>query len=148
MKRLQGIVESINAPATNVLWLNKGTAKYFSNGRWVTLAGDSNVSWDNIADKPSFATVATSGKYSDLSGTPTAVSEKANGLMTVSLLQKLNGIEAQANNYTLPAAGESIGGVKQMANITKLLGTEELTEVIAKINTILDNMVTSGQMKG
>lgn len=32
--------------------------------------GSSEVTWDNVTGKPSFATVATSGSYSDLTGTP------------------------------------------------------------------------------
>ena len=32
-----------------------------------------SVAWANITGKPTFATVATSGKYSDLSGTPTSL---------------------------------------------------------------------------
>lgn len=33
--------------------------------------GGGTVTWDDIEDKPSFATVATSGSYNDLSNTPT-----------------------------------------------------------------------------
>lgn len=33
-------------------------------------SGSSEVTWDNVTGKPSFATVATSGSYSDLTGTP------------------------------------------------------------------------------
>lgn len=36
------------------------------------------LSWNNIQDKPIFATVATSGSYSDLIGRPTALSDLAN----------------------------------------------------------------------
>ena len=32
--------------------------------------GSSEVTWDNVTGKPSFATIATSGSYSDLTGTP------------------------------------------------------------------------------
>ena len=32
--------------------------------------GSSEVTWDNVTGKPTFATVATSGAYSDLTGTP------------------------------------------------------------------------------
>lgn len=33
--------------------------------------GGASVEWDNIEDKPDFATVATSGDYGDLSNAPT-----------------------------------------------------------------------------
>lgn len=36
-----------------------------------TAGSASSVDWSGISNKPAFATVATSGKYSDLSGTPT-----------------------------------------------------------------------------
>lgn len=37
-----------------------------------------SVAWENVTGKPSFASVATSGKYSDLSGTPTLLSSFTN----------------------------------------------------------------------
>lgn len=40
-------------------------------GGSVTLGSGSSIAWENITGKPSFSDVATSGKYSDLSGTPT-----------------------------------------------------------------------------
>jgi hypothetical protein len=46
------------------------------------------LSWNNIQDKPIFATVATSGSYSDLIGRPTALSDLANdvGYITASAI--------------------------------------------------------------
>ena len=40
------------------------------NGDITIETGPSEVTWDNVTGKPSFATVATSGAYSDLTGTP------------------------------------------------------------------------------
>ena len=40
------------------------------NGDITIETGSSEVTWDNVIGKPSFATVATSGSYSDLTGTP------------------------------------------------------------------------------
>ena len=36
MLRKRNIVESTTPPSTDSLWLNKGTAKVFVNGKWVT----------------------------------------------------------------------------------------------------------------
>lgn len=39
MLRRRNIVESTTPPSIDSLWLNKGTAKVFVNGKWVTIAG-------------------------------------------------------------------------------------------------------------
>lgn len=39
MLRKRNIVESTTPPSTDSLWLNKGTAEVFVNGKWVTIAG-------------------------------------------------------------------------------------------------------------
>ena len=39
MLRKRNIVESTTPPSIDSLWLNKGTAKAFVNGKWVTIAG-------------------------------------------------------------------------------------------------------------
>lgn len=148
MRRIQGVMESFLAPPTNMLWIYKGLAKYYSNGHWVSLGGSTDVEWEDIKNKPNLSTVATSGDYNDLSNRPQAVSEQANGLMTVALLQKLNGIEANANNYQLPAAGTSIGGVKKATSVANIADPSSATsEVIAqKVNELLAAMRTAGQL--
>ena len=40
---------------------------------WALAASKPSYSWSEVTGKPSFATVATSGKYSDLSGVPTSL---------------------------------------------------------------------------
>lgn len=43
MKQIRGIVESTTAPeVTEVIWLNKGQAKYFSNGQWVEIGKENS----------------------------------------------------------------------------------------------------------
>lgn len=37
MEKLAGIVKSLTAPSTNMLWLYKNELRAFNNGRWVTL---------------------------------------------------------------------------------------------------------------
>ena len=41
MKTIRTLVISPDAPDTNSVWLYKGTMKYFNNGEWETVGGDS-----------------------------------------------------------------------------------------------------------
>lgn len=52
MKNLNGIAISPNPVPTNMLWLYKGTARYFNNGEWTVLGKDSSISFDNVTNKP------------------------------------------------------------------------------------------------
>lgn len=74
------------------------------------------------------------------------VSENANGLMPIALLQKINGIEAQANKYTLPAAGASLGGVKIASAVADTDATEAATAqtVATTLNELLAALRASG----
>lgn len=40
MRRLLNIIESPTPPSTNVLWIYKGTARYFSNGKWIEIGAN------------------------------------------------------------------------------------------------------------
>lgn len=56
------------------------------------------------------------------------VTSSSAGLMGTEMLEKLNGIEAGANKYVLPAATtDALGGVKSGANITNTNGTLSVT---------------------
>lgn len=57
-------IPSLRGYATET-WVSNN---YQPKGNYLT-----SVSWDIVSGKPSFATVATSGKYSDLSGTPSSL---------------------------------------------------------------------------
>lgn len=244
MRRFRDIIESPFPVPTNVLWLKGSTLKGFVNGEWTTLGGADKVAWNDITDKPEFATVSISGSYNDLKDKPTippayslpianrtalggvkssttgttpdrdylvevnsdgtmkvnvpwvdlnttyakatestlglvmigytvnaknypveldengkmfvnvpwtdttypVVSENANGLMSVALLQKLNGIEAQANKYTLPAASASLGGVKIASAVADTDATEAATAqtVATTLNELLAALRASG----
>lgn len=123
MKTIRTLVISPNAPDTNSVWLNKGTAKYFNNGEWTAIGNDS-IEWDNIKDKPEFSKVATSGNYNDLSNKPTIPPP-----------------------YNLPAATpDTIGGVCQLINIPQLIPGIQLDSVVSAINFILLSLKTSGIM--
>lgn len=123
MKTIRTLVISPNAPDTNSVWLNKGTAKYFNNGEWTAIGNDS-IEWDNVKDKPEFSKVATSGNYNDLSNKPTIPPP-----------------------YNLPAATpDTIGGVCQLINIPQLIPGTQLDSVVLAINSILLSLKTAGIM--
>mgnify|MGYP002647260720 FL=1 len=117
MKRFNGIVESEFAPSKYDMWLFKGSLKYFGPSGWADIqaAIGGSVDWDDITNKPDFATVATSGSYNDLSDKPTIPPA-----------------------YTLPAATTSaIGGVRMATNVDNLATGAELATVVTKVNAIL-----------
>lgn len=53
--------------ANSILTQGRGDARYQPVGSYLTSA---NLTWSNITGKPTFATVATSGSYTDLANTP------------------------------------------------------------------------------
>lgn len=118
MRRLDGIYESALPPHKNALWLDKGVAKYYRNGKWVTIiAEDIDVSWDSISGKPKFANVAVSGNYNDLSNKPNIPAA-----------------------YVLPAATlTALGGVKVGTAVadTDATGAATAQTVAATLNSLL-----------
>lgn len=76
-----------------------------------TAGAASSVDWSGITNKPVFKAVATSGKYSDLTGIPTEATTSSAGLMPASALLKLNNIAANANNYTHPTHTAKTSGL-------------------------------------
>lgn len=78
------------ASAETLGGIKVGTGLSINSSTGVLSASVSSLSWDNITDKPNFATVATSGSYTDLSNKPTI-----------------------PEAYVLPAAtANSLGGIK------------------------------------
>ena len=65
MRKIRNIVESAYAPTIDSLWLNSGDARYFSNGKWITLGASSKaivnlaVDVDNLSKQLSDIPVAT-----------------------------------------------------------------------------------------
>ena len=51
MLRRRNIVESTTPPSTDSLWLNKGIAKVFINGKWVTIAGGGASDQKELEDR-------------------------------------------------------------------------------------------------
>ena len=54
--------------------------------------------------------------------TYTAASTSADGLMSASMVKKLNGIAEGANKYSLPTASSGLGGVKTTSTVTSSAG--------------------------
>lgn len=75
------------------------------------------------------------------------VTTSANGLMSSSDKTKLDGVAANANNYTLPNASASTrGGVLQGEAVADAVedGTETATTVTATLNALLASLRTAG----
>ena len=132
---LTAVAESYTLPVASASVL--GGVKEGSN---VTIDGTGVISvaapvtWSTIAGKPTFATVATSGAYADLSGTPsayalpTATSSILGGIKIGSgLTIDGSGVVTAAGTYTLPAASTSVlGGVIVGTGLAVTSGTVSL----------------------
>lgn len=64
----------------------------------------------------------------------------ADGLMSKEDKSKLDGL----NNYTLPAAGTAIGGVKQAATVAALANDAAAAAIVTAFNALLANLKTAG----
>lgn len=117
LKKIKNIKFSKYEPTSELtLWAKpaKGNSYaflVFNNGLWQPLSfsgeggGGGPVSWNDIENKPNFATVATSGSYEDLTATPeiwssslpipaNPVAEEVNSIVTIgSVAQNLAGKE-------------------------------------------------------
>lgn len=90
----------ITLPASAVVYgstILKGSKDYIiaikNNQVAIALQGDAEIDWSNIENKPTFATVATSGSYNDLTNKPS--------LATVATSGSYNDL---SNTPTIPAA--------------------------------------------
>lgn len=79
--------------------------------------------------------------WTDTNTTYSVATISANGLMSSTDKAKLEGIATGANNYVLPAAGESIGGVKQGAAVTDATSADD---IVAQFNALLASLRTAG----
>lgn len=98
---------------------------------------DNAVTTAKIADK-----AVTAGKIADgvIPTVPGKATSSADGLMSKEDKAKLDGIAANANAYTLPAASTAaLGGVKQAAHVDGASGT---------VQQLVDSLVAAGIMAG
>lgn len=105
------------------------------------------------------------GKISDIDGKLVkAVAGSKDGLMSKEDKTKLDGIAANANNYVLPAAGSSIGGVKKASAVANVASADaaavggvyakaEIDKIVTlanetkkQLNATLAALKTAGQM--
>ena len=126
---------------------SKGTITLNQSGSSTIALSDTNTTYGTMGAATSSAAgsaglvpAPASGKQSQfLRGdgtwaTPTnttygTATTTANGLMSSSDKSKLDGVAANANNYSLPAATSSVlGGVKTGSNITNSSGTISITK--------------------
>ena len=117
--------------------------KDWSDGEVITEAALDNI--ENGISANDTKNTEQDGKITALEEkTGEATSSKA-GLMSAADKSKLDGIAAQANKYTLPAATTSVlGGVKKSASVAKA-ASENVTQ--AEFNALIDALVASGIME-
>lgn len=70
---------------------------------------------DNVTTALGYTPPTTNTTYSD-------ATQSAHGLMTAADKTKLDGIAANANNYSLPTASSTLGGVKTTSTVTSASG--------------------------
>lgn len=102
---------------------------------------DGSVTTAKLADDAVTAAKIADGVIPTVPGKATT---SADGLMSKEDKAKLDGVDANANNYTLPAASTSaIGGVKQVARVADpAADTPTKTEYIA----LRDALINAGLM--
>lgn len=102
----------------------------FSETDWEKVQSSGGISsWDDIQDKPNFATVATTGAYSDLTGTPTFSEVAFSG--AYGDLSGTPSIPAPANNgvLTIERNGTQVAtfSANSSSNVTASITTPTLT---------------------
>ncbi len=118
------------------------TKKDWKTGETITEQALDNME-QGIADADSKNTQQDSKITVLESKTVEATTNKA-GLLSAEDKKKLDGIAANANNYTLPAATKSaLGGVKQAAAVAEASG-EQVTK--AEFKALLDALKAAGMM--
>lgn len=85
---------------------------------WAKQAQKPAYSWSEISSKPTFATVATSGKYSDLSGTP--------NLATVATSGSYNDL---TNKPTIPTVPTKVSQLENNSRYVKSTSTLRVSDI-------------------
>jgi hypothetical protein len=104
-----------------------------------------STAWDDILGKPTFATVATTGSYADLTNKPSIPSAYTLPTATDSVLGGVkigsgisidgNGVISSASSYTLPTAtGSVLGGVKIGSGVSILDGVISVSTSYAAVS--------------
>lgn len=142
-----------------------------SDGSWKTiLSSGGTSSWEDIADKPTFAEVATSGDYSDLDNTPTIptktsdldndsgfltehqdISGKQDTLVSGTNIKTINGtsilgsgdIEIDSSIPVVEASGTSVA---LTANQFTMLTTVQTSTLTVTLNAVDDDTIYNEYM--
>lgn len=134
----------------------------FNINDWNAVSISISSAWNDITGKPNFATVATSGSYTDLSNTP-SIPTVNNAILTI---QK-NGANVQtftANassnvtaNITVPTKTSDLtndsGFIKTVDNALSTTSVNPVqnkivTKAINDANTLIDNKISVGGVQG
>ena len=78
--------------------------------------------WQNDISSLQTAVDSLSSGKSDTTHTHAVATTSANGFMSADDKEKLNGISPNANNYVLPTASSTLGGVKTTSTVTSTTG--------------------------
>lgn len=130
-------------PTTTKYWAdlasnpNGGDLKYFNGEEWVLV---NNQATTDISKIEAEVNTLKSSKVDKEEGKQLSTND-----YTTEEKNKLSGIQANANNYTLPAASTTaLGGVKKLAAIEDLAGEADINAVIATVNELLAGLRTAG----
>lgn len=137
---------------------NTVTANISGNAATAGVADSAkSVVWGNVSDKPTFATVATSGKYSDLSDTPTIPTALKNpNALTIQYNGSTNGTydgsAAKTFNISPANIGAATSGHNHDSTYLKLSGgtvTGKITRAAGGSNIAArNNVAVSGMSYG
>lgn len=130
-------------PTTTKYWAdlasnpNGGDLKYFNGEEWVLV---NNQATTDISKIEAEVNTLKSSKVDKVEGKQLSTND-----YTTEEKNKLSGIQANANNYVLPAASTTeLGGVKKLAAIEDLAGEADINAVIATVNELLAGLRTAG----
>lgn len=56
MNKVRFFVESPIEPDRRMLWIKEGVLHYFSKNGWQPVTGESEISWEDVLNKPSLVT--------------------------------------------------------------------------------------------
>ena len=128
MRRFRDIIEDIEAPSIQNLWLNGGKLKYYGENGWQDIKGQNTptVKWDDIEDKPTIpsAYILPIASASALGGvksatTGTTARRDYNVQINSDGTMKVN-VPWTDTNTTYNAATPSANGLMSAADKSKL----------------------------
>lgn len=144
-----GVAISNASISGDTLTLNKNytlpTANATTIGGVKSSTTGTTASRDYLVEVNADGTMKVNVPWVDTNTTYNTATGSASGLMSSTDKSKLDGIEANANNYVLPSASTSaIGGVMKGTAVEDLTGTEDVATICTKINSLLASLRTAG----